>query len=384
MRICLYTETALPAVGGQELVVDALARQFLALGHQAMVLAPLPRKLPCGDHTLPYPVVRHPRFLSTRHLVGWYRHWLLRLHRRWRFDVLHCQSVYPCGYIAALARSRLTVPVVITSHGGDIREGNVRLAKRGLPERHALAIQSADALVAISRFTADGFRRLCPTAQRIVDIPNGVELEPLSTPATRPDSLDPEIRPGEYILFLGRLHRRKGVDVLLDAIARTPGSDDLVQLVIAGDGGERAALIAQAERLGVGSRVRFVGQVRGATKTYLLQNALALAIPSRDWEAFPLVVLEAYAAGCPAIGTLISGLSDVIQAGQTGLLVPPESPDALAVALTTMLTDSQLAQRLAAQARQIAQGYSYRRIAERHLRLYEECLLERQRLGRVA
>lgn len=103
MRICLYTETALPKIGGQEMVVDALARQFQTLGHHVVLFTQPPRRpLQTNDETLPYPVVRHPRFLSTRRLVGWYRLWLERLHRRERFDVLHCHSTHPCGYLAVL------------------------------------------------------------------------------------------------------------------------------------------------------------------------------------------------------------------------------------------------------------------------------------------
>src|SRR4051794_4318938 len=108
MRICLYTGTALPKLGGQEAVVDALARQFRKLGHQPFVMAPRPRlPLRPDDASLPYPVIRHPRFYSTKLLVGWYRGWLRRAHQRHRFDVLHCHDVYPTGYLAALTRDQL-------------------------------------------------------------------------------------------------------------------------------------------------------------------------------------------------------------------------------------------------------------------------------------
>ncbi len=156
MRICLYTSTALPKMGGQEMVVDTLARHFSALGHEATVLAPRHRHLAIDDARLPYPVVRHPRFLSTRRFVAWYRRWLLELYHWNRFDVLHCHDVYPTGYLAALCRRDIDAPVVITSHGGDVREGNVRLAKPGLPARHTLALEQADALIAISGCTRDG------------------------------------------------------------------------------------------------------------------------------------------------------------------------------------------------------------------------------------
>ena len=73
VRVCFYTESALPLMGGQELVIDALARQFIELGNQVVVLAPHPgRARPLPDPDLPYDVVRHPRFISTRRCLGWY------------------------------------------------------------------------------------------------------------------------------------------------------------------------------------------------------------------------------------------------------------------------------------------------------------------------
>src|ERR1043166_5470856 len=95
MRICLYTDTALPKLGGQEMVVDALARQFLALGHQPTVFAPKPRKLSTHDDRYPYQVVRHPRFISTQYFISWYRWFLLRHYRRHPFDVLQKKPAIP-------------------------------------------------------------------------------------------------------------------------------------------------------------------------------------------------------------------------------------------------------------------------------------------------
>src|SRR5258708_161957 len=164
MRICIYTDTALPKLGGQEIVVDALARQFQALGHPTVVFAPRPRKLTIRGESYPYEIVRHPRFFSTQYGVGWYRWFLHRQYRRQAFDVLHCHGIYPPSYLASLLGDRLPVPVVVTSHGGDVYEHNVRMQKPAIVERCVAGLRSADALVAISRFTRAGFAPLCPEA----------------------------------------------------------------------------------------------------------------------------------------------------------------------------------------------------------------------------
>jgi glycosyltransferase involved in cell wall biosynthesis len=371
MRICLYTDTALPKLGGQEMVVDALARQFQDLGHEVLVLAPHPRlPMRANDRSLPYPVARHPRFYSTRRLVDWYRWWLLRAARRFRFDVLHCHGVYPPGYLAALTKARLQVPVLITSHGGDVRPGGVRQSKAAVKPRQIRAIQSAEALVSISRFTEQGFLFWGARQEQIVSIPNGVDLAPFARSVPRPADLDATIAPKQYALFLGRLAQRKGVDVLLQALASV-AREGKIDLVIAGDGDVRAQLEQQTRVLNLENRVRFVGAVSGETKTWLLQNARCTVMPSRVWEAFPLVVLESYACGTPMLATQIPGLEDLVEPGRTGWLVPPESPQALAAALREALQDPTACAAMGRAGHDFAQGYSWRNIAQRHIELYE-------------
>lgn len=371
MRICLYTETALPQVGGQEMVVDTLARTYQTLGHDVVVLAPQPHSpYRPRDEQFPYPLVRHPRFFSSRYFVSWYRFFLLRLWKRQPCDVLHCHGLFPPGYLAALTRSRLDAPVVLTSHGGDLHPDNIRLRKPGVKESIIQGLQAAEALIAISRFTREGYRRLCPHVGRVVDIPNGVDLDMMLTPAQRPAGWDPAIVPGQYLLFLGRLRHRKGVDLLLRALACVPDRGR-VQLVIAGEGADRRALETMAANLGLAQRVRFVGSVAGNYKNYLIQNALGGVIPSRIWEAFPLVVLEMFAAGKAVIGTHIPGLEDLIE-DSTGWSVPPESPETLGRALTEALAYPEETQKRGEAAQRVALRFDWTAIAERHVELYED------------
>ncbi|MDA7979680.1 MAG: glycosyltransferase family 4 protein [Pirellulales bacterium] len=375
----MYTETALPRIGGQEMVIDALARCFAREGHDVRVLAPRPHGQACGDDARPYEVVRHAPFVSTRRFLGWYARGLARFYNRWPFDVLHCHSVYPTAYLASLVASRIPAPLIVTSHGGDVREGNARMRKPGVRERHSRGIAAADTLVAISRYTRDGYRRLAPQAGPIVDIPNGVDLATFVQPVERPGALDSAIMSGNFILSLGRMHPQKGGDVLIRAFASALRQlhQSRLQLVLAGGGPMRAQWEALAETEGVKDRCHFPGFVAGETKTWLLQNALATSVPTRHWEAFGLTVVESFAAGRPVVASDLPGLADLILPNQTGLLVPPDDSQALSAAIVKLASGSRFTDQLGQAARRSAEQYAWPCIAAKHLQLYEQLATKR-------
>jgi 1,4-alpha-glucan branching enzyme len=250
-----------------------------------------------------------------------------------------------------------------------VKEGNIRVTKPGMRPRYVRAVEQATTIISIAEFTADECRKLSERHAPIVTIPNGIDLEPFATAAPRPADLDQSIVSGKYILFLGRLKDRKGVDVLIDAIARLPAADH-VQCVIAGSGEDEQMLRARAASAQLENCIRFVGRVEGATKLYLLQNTLCVAMPSRVWEAFPLVLLESYAAGKPVIGSDIPGIADLIRQEQTGLLVPQDSPDDLAIAIERMMRNPDEVKRMGENAKQVAQGYSWTAVTQQHLALF--------------
>jgi len=129
-----------------------------------------------------------------------------------------------------------------------------------------------------------------------------------------------------------------------------------------------------AARLGLSGKVHFVGQTVGQQKLWLLQNSLCMVVPSRTWEAFGVVVVESLAAGRPVIASQLPGLADLIQPGQTGLLVPPESPPRLADAIREITLDPQRADAWGQAARRFVQPFDWTNVAQRHLDLFEELI----------
>jgi glycosyltransferase involved in cell wall biosynthesis len=353
------------------MVVDRLARGFVSRGHEVVVLAPKPRGGdPADDDGLPYPVVRHSRFCSTRWFVTSRGRWLARLHKLRPFDVVHCHSVHPTGYVAAQCGAVRDAPLVISSHGGDIDDVSPLYRKPGLARPYRQALNRADALVAVSGFVEGRLREWCERETRIERIPHGVDLEGYAAAVARPSGLPSAIQPGKYFLFLGRIVKRKGVDVLLEAF-REAVADERIVLVLAGDGSAFEQIRAQVAGSLMEQRVVFCRWVDGDAKTWLLQNAVCNVMPSRHSEAFGLTALESFAAGRPVIASDVPGLRDLVVDGQNGLLVEPDSVNALTAALREMLGRPERLEQFGQKARRTAEGFSWDRAVERHLELFE-------------
>ena len=154
-----------------------------------------------------------------------------------------------------------------------------------------------------------------------------------------------------FLLLVGRLRIRKGVDVLLAAMPELRRRQPSARLLIAGDGEHRAALERHAAALALGESVTFLGRVGAPRVRELLRGAAALVVPS-IYEGMPLVVLEAMEAAVPVVASRVAGIPEVVEDGRTGWLVPPEDPPRLAAALAAVLGDPAEARRRGAAGRQ--------------------------------
>jgi glycosyltransferase involved in cell wall biosynthesis len=169
------------------------------------------------------------------------------------------------------------------------------------------------------------------------------------------------------LLCVARLHRRKGVDVLLHALPEVEA-----RLWIAGDGPERAALESLAAELGVSERVCFLG-TRDDTAD-LLAACDVFVLPSR-LEGLGVATLEAMAASRPVVASDVGGIADAVVAGRTGLLVPPEDAHALADALRRVLGDAELRLMLGrAGPGRVAEGFLASQMVEAYEALYRALL----------
>lgn len=185
--------------------------------------------------------------------------------------------------------------------------------------------------------------------------PYFVELGPDPAPVPR----------ARIVSFAGRIVRNKGLDVLLRAFARATDAWD--GLVVCGDGWDLDACRRLASRLGIAAKVEFRGWTSREDTLAAIAASRVLAVPSRWPEPFGIVGLEAMALGRPVVATRGGGIPEWLDDEETGLLVPPGDVRALAGALTRVLDDHELAQRLGAEGRSRAARFS----ADSHLAALE-------------
>jgi glycosyltransferase involved in cell wall biosynthesis len=196
----------------------------------------------------------------------------------------------------------------------------------------SLLYQFADTVAVQTESIADWFRIRLPTRTRVVVIPNPVIPQTDVEPSAH--------ETGPFLLAAGRFTVQKGFDLLIRAFGSATALTPELKLVIAGEGPEAQSLRDLAAELGLGTRVSFPGRVTELSR--LLKSAVAFILPSR-YEGFPNVLLEALAAGVPCVAADCPGATrQILDNGAYGLLVPPEDLQALADAITRMVTDNEL------------------------------------------
>jgi glycosyltransferase involved in cell wall biosynthesis len=228
-------------------------------------------------------------------------------------------------------------------------------------------VERSGAVIALSQRELRDIRAARIDVQGYV-VPNGAVVEELSRideDATVAATLTSAATDERYILFLGRLHRIKGLDILLPAFEEVTKSDPKVSLVIAGtpDASYSAELESLLARNTVRDRVRLVGNVSGAQKARLISKATVFALTSYS-EALPVAVLEALSAGVPVVITPNCNLPEVAAAA-AGIEVMPEV-ESTARGLAAILRDQQLRETMGANAKKLAlESFSWDSVGKR-------------------
>lgn len=308
-----------------------------------------------------------PRMRGSSRLSGMVKfHRLLRAERP---SVFHAHLNWPLACRAGLAvAASARVPAVVATT--QVFVGPPR-CPRSFSQRAVW--RTVDRFIAVSEDVARGLRRVSRLpATKIRVIRNGIPLAIFDRPVDR--MLRSTLSRGSQwplVLTPARLHEQKGHKYLLQAAAMVPE----VMFVLAGDGPLRTELEKQARSLSLEERVIFLGHRDDIPD--LLAATDMFVLPSL-FEGYPLSVMEAAAAGKPIVATAVGGTDEAICSGQTGLLVPPADPWALANAIRTLLANPAFSADLARAAKMHARReYSADTMCRRTIETYEEVLTSR-------
>jgi len=360
-------------IGGYELQALSLASHFQRNGVPTFVLANNPWGHAPREERQGVTIVRLPH--APPHRRNWAALFVafltfLRCHRR-EYDVIHCHALTFLAACCARIGRILSVPVVVkVATEQDVREYrdnrtlHFRLFFRWL--------KRADRLLCLSESIrqeaiACGFR-----PEQAVLAPNGVDTErfaPANATARATARKALQLDGDTFTaLFVGRLVQRKGVDVLLQAWARTATARH-GRLLLVGDGPERARLEGMAQELGIAAQVHFAGERSDTLTCYAAADAFVF--PSRR-EGLPNALLEAMSCGLPSIATRIGGCTDVVTDG-SGILVEPDDAPVLAAALDQLAGDVALRVQLATAGRQrVLVAFSFAVTAARLQQIYRD------------
>jgi len=384
MRILHVVPSYFPAVryGGPIVSVHGLCKAFAQRGHDVHVFttnvdgktdSQVPLGVPVamdGVNVWYFPVPLGRRLYWSPRMGR-----ALQLQMR-SFEIMHTHSVFLWPtWAAARVAARFAVPYVVSPRGMLVtdlvrRKGRfaknawIRLIERGNLE-HAAAVH------ATSRIEADELARFAMDLPPIRVVPNGLDSTPAFESAGPCTAEIERLTMGpRYLLFIGRINWKKGLDRLISAMALLPE----LHLLIAGNDEEdyQPALETLAKQNGVAHRIRFVGPAYGTDKLVLLNRATALVLPSYS-ENFGNVVLEAMSAGCPVVVTPEVGAADIVRESDAGLVLDGD-PDRLAKGIANLVADPDRLKEMARRGvHAVSARYSWDAVAGDMERLYLDC-----------
>ena len=295
-----------------------------------------------------------------------------------KIDIAHAQYNMPYSDYSALRYAKKNkVPFVVTYHadaqesgGNFIRNWAQIIYNRSLLKQ---VLNGADVIIATSNAYINESKFLGEYRDKIEVIPNGINLEEFDIKLSKEECRDKLGLPHDkkIILFFGNIVAYKGPHILLKAFSRVKNHFKDVKLVFAGRGEMEKELTESAVEMGIKNDVLFTGYVDEELKPFYYKSADIFCLPSITMaEAFGIVNLEAMACGIPVISSKLGGIPDVINDKKTGLLVKPGNVESLENAVTFLLENSAIAQKMGNIGKKKVEEYSWKKIAQKTEEIY--------------
>jgi len=295
-------------------------------------------------------------------------------------DIIHVHiGSSPLELIAALLYTKLKKKPLVATYHGDVIPFRKSITYRSSVWIYNVVVRKvldfADVIISPSEYYINESIFLRKYHDKIVSIPNGINLEDFNLPYSKEECIEKLGLPTDkkIILFLGVLHPKKGPDVLLKAMPRVLFKVPNTELVIVGDGIMRSELEEHSEKLGVKDYVNFAGFVKESLKPLYYKAADIFCLPSAlSTEVFPMVLLEASASGLPMVVSDLDTFKCIIEDRYNGLFIKRGNENSLADAIIYLLEREDVRKRMGENARKRAENYSWEKIAEMTERVYDK------------
>ncbi len=272
--------------------------------------------------------VVHPRYLVTPKIgMSLYGLFMFlgvlpvvrRIYQQWPFDIIDAHYVYPDGLAAILLGRAFNCPVVVSARGTDI---NLYPRFRLIRPLIRQVLARADGLISVCRSLADVMIGLGTDPRKVKVIPNGIDpllFYPMpQQKARRKLGLDEE---GKILLTVGSLIERKGIHLLIEALAILQKQGELnFNTYIVGNGEERNRLAAQIKAAGLQEQTKLIGEIDNQ-ELVMWYNAADLFFLGSSREGWPNVVSESLACGTPVVATKVDGIPDIVCSPDLGVIV---------------------------------------------------------------
>ncbi len=301
---------------------------------------------------------------------------LVRLMREFRPHIVHTHTA-KAGFLGRLAARTSGVPVVVHTYHGHVLRGYFSPAQtRLLVLLERFLARHTDRLIAVSERVRQELLELgIGREERFSVVPLGLELERLLSCGTLQGGLRAELGVDSKAPLVGMVARLvpiKRHEWFFEAAARVKKRHPQCHFVLVGDGERRGELEGLANHLGLDGQVHFLGWRKDLERIYA---DLDLVVLSSANEGLPVSLIEAMAAAKPIVATRVGGVPDLVEEGQTGLLVPPKDPASLARAIEKLLDHPELCQTMGQKGREkVYPAFSSKRLLKDMDKLYTELL----------
>jgi glycosyltransferase involved in cell wall biosynthesis len=266
-----------------------------------------------------------------------------RLVRKEKIHIVHAHWIIPQGIIAYLIHKIYHTPYIVTTHGGDIYGLNNKI----ILAMKKMILENAKSITVVSNAIKEEIHKKINPSLKVEVISMGVDAKLFN-----PDKFDESLKKkykinGPFLLFVGRLAEKKGVQYLLKALPTIIKVFPKTVLVVIGEGTLKYELVELAKELNISKNVIFTGSINNSDlpKYYATADIFigpSIQLNDGDTEGLGLTFVEALLSGCIPIGTNVGGISDVIQNEKTGILIDERNPKSIANSVMRLLKENKL------------------------------------------